>query len=336
VLPPLLPKHFIANLTQLIEKNANRSINLFSHIVGMWSGTIRRLLVWDTKLSMRNLCQLCSGLNISPVELLIQQGNEEALERRHLILERNTPLPKTITPWSQIEDKLNASLLEQSPPSMEAVARRMGYSPSRIKGHFPDLCKLIISRYKEYLKNTHPLPKEIRRVLRSALKEYPPPALQRVLRRLDCYNTGYYYYHNYHDLCRAVANRYKDYRNKPFNRRQDSKFLRNVLSEAPPPSFSEAARRLGHTREFVRQKFPEIAKSITSRHMQYRKVLREEKAVKLRQVIREAIVQITDSGLYVSEARVKEYAKGFLPSTGRSTVFKQALREIKTEMGLTG
>lgn len=92
---------------------------------------------------------------------------------------------------------------------------------------------------------------------------------------------------------------------------------------------------LRHTREFVHKKFPEIAKAITSRHMQYRKVLREERAVKLRQVIREAIVQITALGDYVSEARVKEYAKGFLPSTGRSSVFKQALQEIKTEMGLT-
>jgi len=51
-------------------------------------------------------------------------------------------------------------------------------------------------------------------------------------------------------------------------------------------------------------------------------------------VIREAIEQIAASGLYVSEARVREYAKRHLSGMGRSSLFKQALCEIKSEVGL--
>jgi len=37
---------------------------------------------------------------------------------------------------------------------------------------------------------------------------------------------------------------------------------------------------------------------------------------------------------YLSEARVKEYLRRHKFSTGRDILFKQALREIKSEMGI--
>jgi hypothetical protein len=94
----------------------------------------------------------------------------------------------------------------------------MGYHPPKVRRHFPELCEQIISRYKEYLKTKHPPSKEIRKALRAALKEQPPPSLQRVLRRLGCRDTGFYYYDHYPDLCFAVAGRYKDSRNKPLTK----------------------------------------------------------------------------------------------------------------------
>lgn len=69
--------------------------------------------------------------------------------------------------------------------------------------------------------------------------------------------------------------------------------------------------------------------------LQQQSVLRKDKADRLRLVIREAAEQIVAAGLYVSEARVKDYAKHRLPNLGRGSLFKQALREIKLEMGLT-
>jgi hypothetical protein len=167
-----------------------------------------------------------------------------------------------------------------------------------------------------------------------ALKEQPPPSLQSVFRRLGCKDTGYYYYDNYPDLCSAVAQRYKSYRNKPFNAEIDGERLSATLLENPPPSLSEMAWRLGHKNEFLRRKFPELCKAIVVRYLYFQTDYHKEKAKVLRQEIREAIQQIADSGLYVSEARVKAYIRQHLPGPGRDSLFKQALREVKSEMGI--
>lgn len=326
---------FIANLTKHITQHARRSINLFADIAGVWSGTIRRLLVGKTRLSLPVLVQICSRLNVHPLDLLSDQGNEEILSTRHLILERDIPLQKEIMPWSEVENRLRAALQESIPPSMEAIARHLERHPPTVKRHFPELCEQIIARYKEYINSRHPQPGQIRRTLRAALKENPPPSLQRVIRRLGCRDTGYYYYSNYPQLSCAIAKRYMQHRNNPFDRDLDRERLRDALVEEPPPSFSEVAKRFGHNREFVRQKFPELSKAVAVRYLNYQSVLRKDKAQRLRLVIKEAAEQILAAGLYVSEARVKEYARRHLPNFGRASLFKKALREVKLEMGLT-
>lgn len=149
-----------------------------------------------------------------------------------------------------------------------------------------------------------------------------------------CKDTGYYYYRNHRNLCLEVSKRFREYRSTPFNKSKDHNLLKAALVEEPPPSFSEIARRLKRKRDFVRRKFPEFSKAITARYKHYQSALRKEHARRLRSVIREAVGKITASGLYVSEARVKDHAKQQLPKLGRGSLFKQALREVKSEMGL--
>jgi len=211
----------------------------------------------------------------------------------------------------------------------------MGYYPARLSNNFPRECDRIVSRYYEYRKGKHPEPRKISKVLRAALGEKPPPSLQKVLRHLGCQSTGYYYYYNYPELCLAIAERFKNYRNKPFNIENDRKRLQAALTEQPPPPFLEVARRLGHNREFIRRKYPELSKEIASRYIAHCDAHRKLKAEQLRNEIRTAIKQITASELYVSEARVREHVKNRLPSLGRDSLFKQALRAVKTEMGLS-
>lgn len=218
---------------------------------------------------------------------------------------------------------------------MESVARNLGYNSPKIRRHFPELCERIISRYKEYQKSSHPSPAEIRRAFRIALKQFPPPSLQMVLRGLGCKNTGYYYYCNYRDLCYRVSRRFLESRGNPFNADKDRKRLEAVLTEEPPPSFSEVARRFKRQRDFLRRKFPELSKAVAARYKHYQGALRKKKAEGLRSAIKEAARQVIASGQYVSERRVKKLVRQRLPQLGRDSLFKQALREVKAEMGLT-
>ncbi|HEX8475397.1 MAG TPA: TniQ family protein [Pyrinomonadaceae bacterium] len=325
---------FRVNLAQYIEDNACGSINLFSDYVDIWSGSIRRLTKGETKLSLEVLCQLCFKLGISPFSLLSESANPIRIEQTVVLCQPKATRLKGIVPWNDVKAYLQGVLKETPPPSLEAVARRMGYYPPRIKRHFPKLCDRIATRYWKYMESKHPSPSEVRKVLQSALSEHPPPSLQCILRRLGCRDTGYYYYLNYSDLCLAVAGRYMESRNKPFDKMIDGKLLQDALSEDPPPPLSELAKRLHHSREFVRRKFPELSKAIVARYTHYESALRKERAKLLRQTIRDAVKHITNSGLYVSAARVKEYVKLHLHGIGREDLFQQALSEVKAEIGI--
>ena len=339
-------KDFVANLTGYLNQVANGNINVFSDLVGIWSGTIRRLVSAETKLSLKMLCQLCSRLNISPYDLLSNKGNK-VISKSHLWVRNSVPSQKIhqirkkppqvkeVVPWNQAESEIQAICREDPPPSLEAVARRFERHSGTIKNHFPKQSKLITIRYREYINKRHPPPEKVRKALRLALKEQPPPSLQCVLRRLGCRDTGSYYYSHYTELCLAVSQRFKNHRNNPFSQEADGKQLHNTLTEYPPPSFSEVVRRLGHTREFVRRKFPELSKAIVTRYTHYQAALRSEMSVRLRHTIRVAAQQIIASGEYVSEARVRNRVKEHLKKIGRDSLFKQALREVKREMGLT-
>jgi hypothetical protein len=325
---------FINNLAGIIERDANGSINLFSDLAGVWSGQIRKLLAGLIKLRIGVLCHLCARLNLSPVDLLCEKNDEAWLENcvpAHSTGDRKRKLPVA---WEEVEDKLQAALEEFPPPSLEAVARRLGYYPARLKGNFPEVCGQITSRYRSYVRSTHPTSRLVIKTLRSAMKEEPPPSLQSVFRRLGCKDTGYYYYSNYFDLCTAIAQRFKNSRNKPFDKTVTEKQLKFALTENPPPSFSSVAKRLGHKRDFFRQKYPEIARAIASRHMQYLRAQQKERATQLREMIRAAIKSILAFGRYVSEARVKEYLRQNKFSPGRDSLFKEALHEMKSEMGI--
>lgn len=107
-----------------------------------------------------------------------------------------------------------------------------------------------------------------------------------------------------------------------------------ALKEDPAPSFSSVAKHLKHSRDFFRQKYPELTRAIAARHMHYLKNQQEERAGELRHMIREAIKSILALGLYVSEARVKDNLRRHQFSVGRDSLFKQAFREIKSEMGI--
>jgi hypothetical protein len=327
-------KTFIANFAKCIERFADGHINYFSNVVGLWSGTVRRLLAGRTKPRLVVLLQVCSRLNISLFDLLSDDGNEGMLKKWRAMVKEGIPRSPEKVPWNEVRKKLLLALQEHPPPSLEKVARHMGYFQPKLSRNFPDECARIVNRYKEYKRSRHPNPQRIYEALHDALEEQTPPSLQAVLRRLGCQDTGYYYYYNYPDLCFAIAKRFKDSRNKPFNVDTDRERLQEILFEQPPPPFFEVAKRLGHNREFVRKKFPELSKAIASRYLTYRAALRMRKAEQLRNEVRAAVRQIMASGQYASEARVKKQVKKTLPSLGRDSLFKQALREIKAEMGL--
>jgi transcriptional regulator with XRE-family HTH domain len=120
----------------------------------------RTLNTWQRGIQvpqLESLVRLCYFCGVSLYDLFIVQSgkfNVEKLKIRSLpdipnpirIRRRRIPLD-TVCILQSLEAILNC---EQPPPSMRAVARRLNHSPRELRGYFPELCRSISSRYKNY------------------------------------------------------------------------------------------------------------------------------------------------------------------------------------------
>jgi len=99
------------------------------------------------------LLQICSLLGISPLQLLIGNGEEE--DCPHQNRQFNNPPFKRPRRHRQFDSKrvqgaLEAALNEEVPPSMHKMGRRLEYLPGYLARYFPDLCQAISARYLHY------------------------------------------------------------------------------------------------------------------------------------------------------------------------------------------
>ena len=97
---------------------------------------------------------------------------------------------------------------EEPPPSLEDVALRLRYRPLVLQYHFSELCQKIKVRHADY-KKVHQQQK-IQPVLEAALKEYPPPSLLEITRRLG-YKNNSYLYRYFPELSYSISKRYQEH-----------------------------------------------------------------------------------------------------------------------------
>jgi len=82
-----------------------------------------------------------------------------------------------------IKVALTNALNEEPPPSLQELAKRFGYTTSgALRYHFLTLCDKILARRRSHQKQQK---MEWRKMLRSALLEWPPPCFPKLCRRLN-------------------------------------------------------------------------------------------------------------------------------------------------------
>jgi hypothetical protein len=83
------------------------------------------------------------------------------------------------------EIMLRAALIEDPPPSLQSVFRRMGFRSSgyRFYERFPELCRAVSARYKTHRSKSFDVEKT-RQALEAALIEEPPPSFSLVANRI--------------------------------------------------------------------------------------------------------------------------------------------------------
>lgn len=116
----------------------------------------------------------------------------------------------------------------------------------------------------------------------------------------------------------------------------DKEKLRYVLEEAlqenPPLPISKVVERLDHDRKNYYRFFPDLCHQVSARYAAYQKSTAEQKKHECHQAIRQAVLEIHQSGLYPSKQRVLERLEK--PSCLSTTAGRERLREVRRELGL--
>jgi TniQ len=109
-----------------------------------------------------------------------------------------------------LEKALKAALMEHPPPTIKAIATRLGLKTTgAIHYNFPELERAIAGRARAYWEAGL---KRAQLALESALTEVPPPSVPEVARNTN-HGVGKLYLH-FPDLCRQVAANYSAHRHR--------------------------------------------------------------------------------------------------------------------------
>ncbi len=118
-----------------------------------------------------------------------------------------------------LEKALKAALMEQPPPTITAIATRLGMkNPSAIHHNFPELERALTDSARAHREECL---KRARVALETALTEVSPPSVPEVARDTN-HCAGKLYLH-FPDLCRQVAANYSAYRRQRSIARKEEK-----------------------------------------------------------------------------------------------------------------
>lgn len=167
---------------------------------------------------------------------------------------------------SVIRKALEDSLSLDMPLPVQRVALSLGYgTEDPLTARFPDLCRAIKAKRANVVVARR---STLASALELALSEDPPPALEKVARRLG-YTSHMAIREIEPDLCAKLTARRREF--AAWSRMALGRRLETMLNEIPPPSLREVHSRLGITQAISYENFCEIHRAIVARQREFRR-----------------------------------------------------------------
>jgi TniQ len=237
------------------------------------------------------------------------------------------PGPRTVSRRETVCDALEAALTTTGPPvSLRAVAQRLQIETRTLWTYAPDLCQHLVDRRTVALAQQR---NQLQTLLEDALREDPPPVLQRVCQR-GAVLTSKAWYH-YPELCRQIVARAAEERQQRFLRLQQA-VEQAVHEEAPPPTLKAVAARLGRSANSLRQYFPALCHQLTARHHAYQQVCLQQRHHACVEEIRTIALALHAQGIFPSINRVAEQLAR-PRNIASNAAYIAALRQLRQELG---
>lgn len=224
-----------------------------------------------------------------------------------------------------LQAALQAALQETPAPALQTLAERHGYKyAATLKYRAPDLYRALRERRKVYLREKV---EETKASLQAALAEDPPPTLRTIQLRLGVRSEGTLKY-QHRELCRAIVERYRDFRQAVTLKMRPA--LEAALTEDPPPSVRQIARRTHRCITTLYRRESELCQRLAARRLEYLSRRAASKKQAAYEEIRQVVARLHAAGIYPSLCRVVPAlsASYFMRHEEGRAVYREAKREL--------
>lgn len=269
--------------------------------------------------SLPLLLKACVALNISPIDLF--QSNESEMEsvaskvdgrqKSGLMAEaEESSTDGLLVDWhdaenlARVEKRLKAALETDPPLSLTRLTREFRCAKATLRKFFPELSDQVAAKASSYYRPSISN-ERMRKVIRAALKENPPPPLAAVSRRLGPGASSAILHKRFPDESRRIVERYCSHAKRRLDNAAIERRLRAALKRAPPPSMLEVARKLGIAAPTLHRKFPDLCGAILSRFATYRRNRDADNREKAKAEIGSICEDAVREGVYPSDALVR-------------------------------
>jgi AraC-like DNA-binding protein len=240
---------------------------------------------------LSHLLHFCFRLGASPIHLLLGNIEEAAIEN-------HTPVDRPKGRYQKFDGERIRQILEEilrseeESPSMEEVARRLGYHPRQIHKRFPELCRAISAKHM-----TSPT---FTRQIQVTAEGTNSITMEQRFRRFDR------------------------------ERARQALEVALQVSAGEPPSMTAVAINLGCSPSEVRKRFPELCRAVSKQYKEAQTAKRVQRVQSLRREVRDVVLTIHEQGRYPSMRQVAKHLNN--SAVLREPEVKAAWREAVQEL----
>ena len=224
---------------------------------------------------------------------------------------------------AEIRVLLEQSLGKEHPRSLYELAIHLGYvNEGYIQRRFPQLCRAIRQKIRT---NNEERITAMKRALKNALNDEPPPSLEELGRRLG-YSCSTVLKNHFPVLCDKILARLRSHRRQKIL--ELKKALRSALLDVPAPSLVSLCKILNIPKHSLEKMCPRECASIRARYLDARKDASVQRKEQLRQEVRQIMLKLHDEGKYPT---IKQVSNLLGPRRNKWAEVSAAVATIRME-----
>ncbi len=264
-----LRQHLSSNLSACVDAVSYGNLLAFGDLTRTPRGALRGWVSNTHRPEIGALLRMCYYLRV-PVTALLRDPTTAEFDI--------TPLPndrgiRQLHQQEHIRHVLEMALVEEIPPSVSEVARRLNYvRTDRLYQIDRTRCQILAAKHREALRGLQrrnsKAPRKcesshMKHMLEDSLAREHPVSVAAIATQLGYANAGCLR-GEFPDLCRAIGQKIAQQRRTEIERRGE--IMKTALEEDPPPTAEDMAGRLGYaSTRSLRRNFPTLYDALLTR-----------------------------------------------------------------------